>query len=470
MVFQNARGVEVQAPVLRFSRDAAVFQLCDLETVVHASELLNPFKIASQEGLLYSGQALVRNLVSTGLGDVCEASLNDSGFVFGSLTQDRLRSECSSFLQHWQRFYAIAPEYKVAVADLQTFLAALRLWCEKLEFAVSPTSAPPEQREKLQRTLAEEVQEQSLQLLGNLFERYELVAKKVPGDLHACYDEYAKRQIHPLLLSSPFVFRTYRKPLGYAGDYEVVNMMFRDPGEGGSTFAKLVNIYALGLPPIVGHRERIAYLARRLQEETLRAMRAGRRARIFNLGCGPAQEIQVFLRDSVVADHAELTLVDFNEPTLQYAGKVLEELRQRHRRATTIKLSRKSVQQLLKERARLGNAAPESAYDFVYCAGLFDYLTDKVCCQLIALLHGMLAPGGSLLVTNVDEHPARGQMECFLEWHLVYRNSRQLQALVPEEMVNDSLSILGDSGAGVNVFLELRKLERRGMAGIADAK
>ena len=37
------------------------------------------------------------------------------------------------------------------------------------------------------------------------------------------------------------VYRAYTKPLGYAGDYEVVNMMLRDPFEGDSLFAKVIN-------------------------------------------------------------------------------------------------------------------------------------------------------------------------------------------------------------------------------------
>ena len=52
-----------------------------------------------------------------------------------------------------------------------------------------------------------------------------------------------------LLLSSPFLYRAYQKPLGYAGDYEMVNMIARDPYEGGSLFAKVVNLWFLSQWP-----------------------------------------------------------------------------------------------------------------------------------------------------------------------------------------------------------------------------
>ncbi len=44
-------------------------------------------------------------------------------------------------------------------------------------------------------------------------------------DLVPVHQAFGKRHLHPLILGSPFVYRTLQKPLGYAGDYEMVNMM-----------------------------------------------------------------------------------------------------------------------------------------------------------------------------------------------------------------------------------------------------
>ena len=45
--------------------------------------------------------------------------------------------------------------------------------------------------------------------------------------------------------------------------------------------------------------------------------------RVFNFACGPAVEVQNFLR-SPLSEHAELTLADFNGETLEYLGKILD--------------------------------------------------------------------------------------------------------------------------------------------------
>ena len=264
--------------------------------------------------------------------------------------------------------------------------------------------------------------------------------------------------MHPFLFCSPFVHRTFHKPLGYAGDYEVVNMMFRDPFEGESLFGKVVNLYALQLPPIIGHRNRIHYLGEKLGKESLRVMVQRRDARVFNLGCGPAQEIQRFLAEDELANYTHFTLADFNQETLEYTARILGNLKKQHERRGQIRMVERSVYQLLKEAGRIGDGEYPRCdqYDLIYCAGLFDYLSDQVCQQLMEVFYAMLLPGGLLIATNVDDHPAKNQMECFLDWHLVHRNTDKMRSLSPKKSTPENVFIKRDP-SGVNAFMEVRK-------------
>jgi hypothetical protein len=72
------------------------------------------------------------------------------------------------------------------------------------------------------------------------------------------------------------------------------------------------------------------------------------------------------------------------------------------------------------------------------------------------VFYAMLAPGGLLLATNVDAHPAHGEMECFLEWHLVERNAGQMLTLAPAAARRDDVVLKYDATA-VNVLMEVRK-------------
>jgi len=250
--------------------------------------------------------------------------------------------------------------------------------------------------------------------------------------------------------------RAFIKPFGYAGDHEVVAMMFRDRFQGDSLFAQLLNSYALHLLPITAHKNRIEYLTHRLQDEVLRSMTKGKRTRMFSLGCGPAKEAQFFLEKNTLSDQTEFTLSDFNEEALNETSRTLNEVKMRFGRQTRIKTIKSSVQQLLKDAAHPARRDRLGRFEFVYCAGLFDYLPDRTCQQLMEVFFEMLQPDGLLVVTNVDNHQARNQMECFLDWQLIYRTNEELKSLSPKKADPEKIGIRRDP-SGVNVFLEIRK-------------
>src|SRR5206468_4136709 len=131
---------------------------------------------------------------------------------------------------------------------------------------------------------------------------------------------------------------------------------------------------------------------------------------------GPAKEIQEFLSRHDVSSRAEVSLLDFNDETLAYSGQVLGELKTKHQRSTAIHMIKRSVHQIIKD---AGKPSGGTKYDLVYCAGLFDYLSDPVSKKLMNYFYGLVAPGGLLLCTNVSQsNPARNLMEYVLDWYL----------------------------------------------------
>jgi extracellular factor (EF) 3-hydroxypalmitic acid methyl ester biosynthesis protein len=235
----------------------------------------------------------------------------------------------------------------------------------------------------------------------------------------------------------------------------MVNMIARDPAEGSSLFSKTINLWILSQAPAVAHRNRIQYLADILAHETRRVTTEGRSARIFNLGCGPAREIQTFLAKDEISNRALFTLLDFNDETLQHTGKVLRDLVDQMGRKTSVEMLKKSVHQVLKEESK--SRLSHDRYDMVYCAGVFDYMSDRICKRLMNIFYDMLEPGGLLCVTNVDvANPWQKCLEFLLEWHLIHRDSTQARALIPDRAPQDSVRFTTDP-TGVNIFIEIRK-------------
>lgn len=448
-------GVEVRGVLTRFTRHLVLFEIYAPFLVLRTSEVLSDFRIVFENRQVYSGKAVIQNLVSTGSALVCEASLDDTwadGEILALATrQEDLNQGYRHFFEKWQGAYKIIPEYKLLIGDIQMFLTDLRLWLDQVELGIR--GLPSGDRAEAERRIVGELVPAVTASLNHLFEQFELITADVTPEYQPIHSLYAKRQLHPLLLASPFMHRIYRKPLGYAGDYEMVGMILRDPHEGSSVFSKVLNQWFLSQVPAEAHRNRVKFLTQRIVEETARARAEKRELRLFNLGCGPAGEVKDFIERYDLSNHAEFTLLDFNEETLAFAENSLNKAKKLHHRSTKIRMVKKSVAQVIKAAGR----GPEQQYDLVYCAGLFDYLQDRVCKQLMNMFYDMLAPGGLLLATNVDAgNPIQRIMGYIFEWHLIYRTGKQMAALAPDDAAENECKVEADV-TGCNVFIEVRK-------------
>jgi len=455
---RSSDGQGIQAKPLRFTRYRAAFEIYAPLGVLRMSEVLDDLKIILNNQVIYSGRAVISDVVNTGEVMIYEVTLDDH-WVNAHLPlrngDNQIHPGFGEFLQQWQAVYKVLPEFKVVVADMRSLLSEMRLWLGQMELQISSSSNG--NRDQVEQATAHELAAPVLSAIDSLGDRFEEIAGRLDPDLRPAHIHFTRHNLHSLLLGSPFSHRTYHKPLGYAGDYGMVNMILQNPYQGPSLFAKVVNAWFLNQLPAQAHRNRIKFLKRKLTEETLRLARSGQPAQIFNLGCGPATEIQEFLSETGLCNNAQFTLLDFNEETIQYTRRMLHDISQRFDRKTSVQMQKKTVQQLLKEAMRAGKIPAQGKYDFVYCAGLFDYLPDSVCKQLVEISYQWLAPGGLLLVTNVDgTRPFRNKLEFILDWNLIYRNARQLFDLKPDEAPVDACLVQSDL-TSVNVFLEVRK-------------
>jgi extracellular factor (EF) 3-hydroxypalmitic acid methyl ester biosynthesis protein len=447
VTFETSQGVGLRGTLLRLTRHKAVFECYSPEPVLRLSEVLGQFTLFLYEHPVYSGKAVVSSLIQNGPCTVCETALEEAWVDANplSLTPDPqgIQTSFNQFMTQWGKSYRVLPEFKIVIADIHSFLLDLRNWMDQVELTLRST--PNGSQIAREHDLMDAITPGTNAAIGDLYDRFDHVAREIEPEFVPVHQAFGRRQLQPLIQAAPFVYRTLQKPLGYAGDYEMVNMMMRDPCEGASLFAKAFNVCALNRPPIVAHRNRLRCLADKLLEETSRNLARGRNpVKFLNVGCGPAHEVRMFLREQACSDQTEFTLVDFDAETLDHTGRALTELKQKNARSMRVHLQRQP------------GGAPAQQYDMVYCAGLFDYLTTPICRSLVGHFYDLAAPGGLVLVTNVDGHGSRNEMEYFLEWHLIYRDSNAMRTLFPPR-INPENILVRSEPSGVNIFLEIRK-------------
>jgi extracellular factor (EF) 3-hydroxypalmitic acid methyl ester biosynthesis protein len=456
VTFRTSQGTTIPAVLLHLGRHRVVMEIQSAGVILQMSEMLQEFNILIEDRPIYSGRAVVTSIINAGTGLICQASLEDEwrdlAVLKLSLHPHELRAGFDQFIRSWQKVYRILPEYKIVVADVQTFLWDLRLWLDQVELGIR--AAPPEEQARLTLEIAQQLRPTVSEAMGSMFARFEAVAGRIEEDLHPMHRAFSQRQLHPLLLCAPFINRTYVKPLGYAGDYEMMNMIVRNGLEGDSLYAMLVNAYLLDQIGPQAVRNRVDYLQGKIVDESSRMARLGRQVNIYCLACGPAWEARNFIAESPLADQAHFTLLDFNAETLAHTGEKMDEIRKRHQRRTDVKFVRNSMQNLLRAR---GRAADEPAYDLIYCSGLYDYLNDRLIKAINTYLYDRLTPGGLLVVGNfAPSTPVRNFIEHFLEWFLIYRDARQLAVLAPEQADPEACKVVAEP-TGANIFLEVRK-------------
>jgi extracellular factor (EF) 3-hydroxypalmitic acid methyl ester biosynthesis protein len=451
--FQNSQGQEAQGTLVRLTRDNVVFEVYNPYSIVQLSEMLSHVTIRRANRDAYTGKAVVTNLINTGLMLIVSATLVDPWSDLADLGPGpELREEIESFVEDWEASNReIRPSYKVCVGNIRNFLQELSRWLEHGEMVAGITdpNAPPGVAEEF----AFEVNAMVAPKLDELFDRFEEETRSISREAIPVHKAFARREIHPLMLCAPFVHRAYTKPLGYAGDYQMVNMILGKSLVGNNTYARVINALALRNDTAQAHRNRIERLTDVLISEAQRANERGEKFRALDVGCGPAAELKRFISRSWLSDRSEFEMIDFNQETLDYAEACINAEIREHRRRTIVNFIRRSVHELLKE-ASARQRTSQPRFHLVYCAGLFDYLSDRVCGRLLRLFYSWAFPGGLVLATNVHpRQPARGQMEYLQEWNLMLRDDDRMLFLAPEL----GQQRVSTDATGANVFLEVRK-------------
>ncbi len=218
--------------------------------------------------------------------------------------------------------------------------------------------------------------------------------------------------------------RSYAKPLGYPGDFEIMNQVY-DWNRVGNTAYEML-LHRIGLDVAECIKTRMEIVRDHIKDTSRRDL--GRPARILSLGSGPAREVELFLAGSgAQSGRAEFTLIDQEQLALRYAHeKAYPHTLKSHGRYSVRALNI-SFTDILRGISAM-NSLPQQ--DMIYSVGLLDYLTDRRATGIVRRLYDMLAPGGLLIIGNMNETPLSNlwPMEFITDWTLYYRNEAQMLA------------------------------------------
>src|SRR5262249_46975030 len=125
-----------------------------------------------------------------------------------------------------------------------------------------------------------------------------------------------------------------------------------------------------------------------------------RPARILSLGSGPAREIELSVAGpGGLGGSAEFTLVDQETAALNHAIEKIHPHVMQMSGAARIRCMNVSFTDILRGAEDFHSLPPQ---DMIYSLGLIDYLTDHRAAALVRRLYQVLAPGGLLVIGNMN--------------------------------------------------------------------
>ncbi len=198
-----------------------------------------------------------------------------------------------------------------------------------------------------------------------------------------------RKKTDPVMSKSNFMNRTKKWPRGYQGDYETLEIIYRNrPVSEGIGY--YLDLHFLDVTLADGVRKRIKKL-----EEILRGEIGSRKKpSILNVACGSCREL-MGLVPAISASGANVVCVDHDDAALEFAQRRLsytEILPQiEFRKYNTLRMFDPDL-----------NMMEFGTQDIIYSVGHFDYLDDDFLMKMLKAFYLLLNPGGKLIAAFKD--------------------------------------------------------------------
>ncbi len=211
------------------------------------------------------------------------------------------------------------------------------------------------------------------------------------------------------------------QPLGYAGDYMMMNMIYdyhQGKYFGKTLYSKLINHYTCNIDVACSNIYRKEYL----KEKLLKYSAEGKTFQVLSVGCGPAREWLELLREKKLNGPVRVHLLDLEKNAIEFVKKELDKI-DFDRKKVIIDFHMLDLIEIVRSK-RIKELFAD--VDFIYVSGVFDYLSDRIATKVLKGLFEVSKK--ELVVFNMSYENGRHRIyyEMFGHWVMWHRKKEDV--------------------------------------------
>ncbi|MBI4978359.1 MAG: class I SAM-dependent methyltransferase [Spirochaetes bacterium] len=383
---------------------------------------------------------------------VPDSTMLDFNALFFRSRVEQLETDSMSMALMLRYKDSIEPSFKNYVTDITYDLNTYKNRLDRLE--AEGEHEPPEVRAVIDKHVFEGMGKKLMEYLDDRMLELKYITTNFSSSEHEHHGFYFRRQMWNILISVPIMARTNLKPRGYAGDSEMMRMIYQKEIMGDSLFGRILHKYAIELPAAQAVRNRRSVLAHALDEYVVTSgIPAHERVRVLSVACGPVYELYDILKTKEDAARLHFSLLDQDQHALLEAAKVVKDRETVLEAPVSVDFIRESVRTMLatdKLKQQWGQ------FNFIYSMGLFDYLTAPTATAVLKKLYQLLKPGGEAVIGNYRvQNPNRLFMEYWLDWKILLRSDNEFIGLA--DTLSGAATRLEFDATNIQMMLHIKK-------------
>ncbi len=373
-------------------------------------------------------------------------------YDFRSLLQDNQVAKLQSAFKDLPFIFArkgkIKPIFKSYVADLKYDLQVYKNLFDELDSQYQ--DEPDEIKTIVQKAIIDSEGKTFIEYYYAKIVELGQIVEGFSQEEQQAHAFYFRKQLWEFLITCPLLARTNLKPRGFAGDSEMMRMVYRNSYEGETTFGKLLHKYTVGI--VTGDSVRYRrYLIPRMLRNVQKAI--SQNIKVLSVACGPASEIADILASPDDFEKYQFCLLDQDQVALDEASEMITEIEKKMNATCQVEYVNKSVRWMFGKKTfekELGK------FHFIYSMGLFDYLVSRVAKAVLKKLYELLLPGGEMVIGNFHvSNPDRYSMEYWADWFLILRTEKEFINLFEDNSIAEKTVTFDNSG--IQMFLHIKK-------------